>query len=68
MPNFQAQMRGPAILYPADLTRYDWSNLPPAHHATAGHVLLHARQSLRRIWLDRFMPGWTGHAEAKAPF
>ena len=68
MPDFQAQMRGPAILYPADLTRDDLPNLTPAHLATAGYVLMHVRSCLRLTWLDHFMPGWSGRPEAKAPF
>ena len=68
MPNFEAQMRGPAILNPTDLTGDDWLNLPPAPFILADCGLMHARQCLRRLWLDRFMPGWTGRAEAKAPF
>ena len=69
MPNLQAQFDGPAILYPANLTRDDWPNLAPAHYPTAGHVLMHARHCLRRTWLDLFWPGWGGtYPEAKAPF
>lgn len=68
MPDFQAQIRGRAALYPADLTRDDWPNLTPAHYITAGQALMHARQCLRRTWLDLFMPGWSGRPEAKAPF
>ena len=68
MPDFQAQMRGPAILYPTDLARDDLPNHAPAHLATAAYVLMHVRSCLRRTWLDHFMPGWSGRPEAKAPF